>query len=48
MHARALPVCFDTDRDIPLHGFRRGLNARLADDLFEHGRAFIAQIRCWR
>ncbi|MCB9729862.1 MAG: tRNA pseudouridine(38-40) synthase TruA [Deltaproteobacteria bacterium] len=33
VHARALPVCFDTDRDIPLHGFRRGLNARLADDL---------------
>jgi len=33
VHARALPVNFETPRTIPLHGFLRGLNAVLPSDL---------------
>ncbi|TNF31440.1 MAG: tRNA pseudouridine(38-40) synthase TruA [Deltaproteobacteria bacterium] len=33
VHARALPVAFDTTRDIPAHGILRGLNTMLPPDL---------------
>ena len=33
VHARAMPVCFDTSRSIPCHGFLRGLNAALPQDV---------------
>jgi len=33
VHARALPVAFDTVRDIPLHGILRGLNTLLPEDV---------------
>jgi tRNA pseudouridine38-40 synthase len=33
VHARAMPVSFETTRDIPEHGFLRGLNATLPPDI---------------
>lgn len=33
VHARALPVLFYSDKEIPLHGYKRGLNTLLPDDV---------------
>ena len=33
VHAVGMPANFETSRDIPLHGFVRGLNCNLADDV---------------
>jgi tRNA pseudouridine38-40 synthase len=33
VHARAMPVLFYTDNEIPLHGYKRGLNTLLPDDV---------------